>query len=109
MEVVAGIDLGGTGCRFVIYGEGRCVAARTNLTAQLAAGSEATRIVSLAETILAITPAGSRLKSVGLGATGPVDRVQGRDPQPRYAAGFLRVSSSVRVRGAPRRPGRCGQ
>ncbi len=88
MQVVAGIDLGGTGCRFVVYGAGQCVAATTMLTAQLAAGSEAMRITKLAETILALVPAGSQLIGVGLGASGPVDCVQGMIHNPDTLPGF---------------------
>jgi glucokinase len=88
MQVVAGIDLGGTGCRFVIHGDGQCLAATTVLTALLAEGSEATRVANLAETVLALVPVGSRLVGVGFGASGPVDCMQEVIHNPDTLPGF---------------------
>ncbi|MCB8881377.1 ROK family protein [Acidisoma cellulosilytica] len=88
MQVVAGVDLGGTGCRFVIYGDGQLLAATKTLTRQLAEGSEATRIANLARTIRAIVPSGAELAGVGLGASGPVDCVQGVIHNPDTLPGF---------------------
>ena len=100
MQVVAGIDLGGTGCRFVIHGDEQCLAATTMLTAQLAKGSEAARVANLVETVLALVPAGSRLMGVGLGASGPVDCLQGVIQNPDTLPGFsgFPIATALRQR-----------
>jgi glucokinase len=75
--VVAGIDLGGTGSRFVVYGREGVIGSTTVATAALGAGEWEQRLSRLGDTLLALVPAGSALLGVGVGASGPVDRATG--------------------------------
>jgi glucokinase len=101
MAIVAGIDLGGTGCRVVIQSDGTIIARTTALTAQLGEGSEAARVSRLADAVLALLPAGGSLTRVGFGASGPVDCVQGivRNPAtlPTFSGFPLAADLSARL------------
>lgn len=76
-EVFAGIDLGGTGTRLVIWGAGGVLAARTLATADLGAGEPEVRLTRLAHSVRDLLPARAVLAGVGIGASGPVDRAAG--------------------------------
>jgi len=69
----AGIDIGGTGLRLVLLEERREVAAVTVLTASFERFASAERPAQLARHINQLLPAGSRLLSLGIGASGPVN------------------------------------
>jgi len=88
MRLYAGIDMGGTGTRFLLYGQRRVLAQRTVPTAELAQGSRATKLARLAGIVQELLPAGSRLVSVGIGASGPVDTAKGVIRNPDTLAGF---------------------
>ncbi len=75
--VVAGIDLGGTGSRLVVYGRDGVTASTAMATAALGAGGEAQRLARLADVVRGLVPAGRALLGVGIGASGPVDRAAG--------------------------------
>jgi glucokinase len=75
--VVAGIDLGGTGSRFVIQGAAGLLAATTLQTAELGAGDAAARVARLGDLLEGLVPTGTRLAAIGIGATGPVDIATG--------------------------------
>ena len=77
MKVVAGIDLGGTGIRCVIYRDRQCIARARVATAEIGQGSRAARVSRLAETLLGLMPSDAKLAGVGIGASGPVDRDAG--------------------------------
>jgi glucokinase len=76
-ELYAGIDLGGTGSRFVTYRRGGVLDSVTMTTEALTVGSRAEKLSRLASTVASIVPAGSTLRGLGIGASGPVDRVRG--------------------------------
>ena len=72
--VVAGVDLGGTGSRFVICAEDAVIAQQSVATASFAAASTpAERLDGFARTIRALIPSDCSLAAVGIGASGPVD------------------------------------
>ncbi len=75
--VVAGIDLGGTGSRFVIYGRDGVIASTAVATAALGAGCEEQTLSRLVDMVRGLVPAGRVLLGVGIGASGPVDRAAG--------------------------------
>jgi glucokinase len=75
--VVAGIDLGGTGSRFIVYGQDGVIASTAVATAALGAGDLEQRLARLVDTLRSLVPAGRALLAVGIGASGPVDRATG--------------------------------
>jgi len=75
--VVAGIDLGGTGSRFVVYGREGVIAFTAVATAVLGAGDLEQRLSRLVDTLRDLVPAGRALLGAGIGASGPVDRATG--------------------------------
>jgi len=75
--VVAGIDLGGTGSRFVAYGRDGVIGSTAVATAALGAGDLEQRLARLVDTLRSLVPAGRALLAVGIGASGPVDRATG--------------------------------
>ena len=75
--VVAGIDLGGTGSRFVIYGRDGVIASAAMATAELGSGNQEQRLSRLADTVFGLAPPGSALLGIGIGASGPVNRAAG--------------------------------
>jgi glucokinase len=87
--VFAGIDLGGTGSRFVICGAGVICASQVWSTAELGAGDDTAKITRIAATLRALMAADTELAGIGIGATGPVDRVSGvvhnRDTLPWFS------------------------
>ena len=72
-RLVAGVDLGGTGCRFVTWADGRMMATRTYPTASFAGGDADSRLARMAGAIVDLVPDDDRLAAVGIGASGPVD------------------------------------
>jgi glucokinase len=76
-QVVAGVDLGGTGSRFIIQGPGGILRSLAMGTGVLGAGGIETRLDRFSMTIRDLLPADTRLIAVGIGATGPVDRDRG--------------------------------
>ena len=76
-EVVAGVDLGGTGSRFVILGPSGVLASDTIETATFTARDVEERLSRLAASVQGLVPACLTLKAVGVGASGPVDREAG--------------------------------
>lgn len=75
--VTAGIDLGGTGTRIVIRDESGTVHTRTLPTAQFSQLPQSQRSEALAFQVRDLTPAGTELVSLGIGASGPVDNDAG--------------------------------
>jgi glucokinase len=76
-KVFAGIDLGGTGTRLVVSGPEGILASTTLATRDLAAGDPEARLSRLTATIRELVPANRVLSGLGIGATGPVDRLEG--------------------------------
>lgn len=75
--VFAGIDLGGTGSRFVICEAGAVCATQVWSTAELGAGDDSARIARIADILRHLMPTNTKLAAIGIGATGPVDRAAG--------------------------------
>jgi glucokinase len=90
-EIFAGIDIGGTGTRFVAYGHDGLSAQITMATADLAVGDSDVKLSRLASNILKIVPADRKLVGVGIGASGPVDRDQGVIHNPDTLPGFTGI------------------
>lgn len=88
-SVVAGIDLGGTGSRFVICEAGAVCATEVRATAELGAGDDTARIARIEATLRGLMPPDTVLAAIGIGATGPVDRAAGvvhnRDTLPGFS------------------------
>ncbi len=72
-RLVAGVDLGGTGCRFVTWAGGQVVTSRTYPTASFACGGADARLARLVGAIVGSVANGDSLEAVGIGASGPVD------------------------------------
>jgi glucokinase len=87
-EVFAGIDLGGTGSRFVTYRRNRVLASITVTTKDLAGGGRDEKLARLANTVSRLVPPGSKLQGLGVGASGPVDRARGVVNNPDTLPGF---------------------
>jgi glucokinase len=90
-QIFAGIDIGGTGTRFVAYGHDGLSAQITMATADLAVGDSDVKLSRLASNILKIVPADTKLVGVGIGASGPVDRDQGVINNPDTLPGFTGI------------------
>jgi glucokinase len=101
MHVIGGVDLGGTGSRFVIQGPRGVIASATMATAELGAGETTARLDRLCKTIRGLLPHDTELISVGIGATGPVDRATGtvhnRDTLPWFSDLPLAASLQARL------------
>jgi glucokinase len=101
-KVFAGIDIGGTGTRFVSYGRDGVLAHSTAETADLARGDREAKLSRLVNTVTTLVPPGSKLQGLGVGASGPVDRNRGVVNNPDTLPGF----SGIRlVAGLQRRLG----
>ena len=87
-KAFAGIDVGGTGTRFVIRERGRVTGQLAIATADLAAGRRSERLSRLALSLASLVPRGSKLQGVGIGASGPVDIDRGVVNNPHTLAGF---------------------
>ena len=74
---LAGLDIGGTGTRIVIWRAGACLASSTVPTASFDEGSHDERSDRLAGMIAGLVPEGAILAAVGLGASGPMDTARG--------------------------------
>lgn len=72
-EVCAGLDIGGTAVRVVIWGQGRCLDVASVATADFAAGVPGERVERLAALVAGLVPGDARLAAVGIGASGPID------------------------------------
>lgn len=90
-ELFAGIDIGGTGTRFVTYRSDGLAAQMTMATADLSVGDSDVKLLRLASTILNLVPADSTLLGLGIGASGPVDRDQGVINNPDTLPGFTGI------------------
>jgi glucokinase len=90
-EIFAGIDIGGTGTRFVAYGNDGLTAQMTMATVDLAVGDSDTKLSRLAGNIVKLLPAEAKLLGVGVGASGPVDRDQGVINNPDTLPGFTGI------------------
>ncbi|MGC2029617.1 MAG: ROK family protein [Steroidobacteraceae bacterium] len=103
-EVFAGIDLGGTGSRFVTYARNRVLASITVTTEELAAGDRAEKLARVVNTVCRLVPSASKLQGLGVGASGPVDRIRGvvnnRDTLPGFS-GIRLVAGLQRRLGVP--------
>lgn len=76
-SVKAGVDLGGTGTRIIIQGEGSTLASKTLPTSEFSRVEQGKRAALLAECVRALIPDGMRLSCLGIGASGPVDTQAG--------------------------------
>lgn len=72
-DVCAGIDIGGTAVRVVIWGEGRVIDSLSVSTESFAAAPISERVERLAALISGLLSDRVRLVAVGIGASGPVD------------------------------------
>lgn len=73
----AGIDMGGTGTRIILLSGEKEVASETIPTAWFAALPQALRAKAVIDKICRLLPAGSHIRSVGIGASGPVNNSTG--------------------------------
>lgn len=69
----AGMDIGGTGTRIILLAGQREIASETVPTAWFATLPAWQRASALAEKVRQLVPAGQRLASLGIGASGPVN------------------------------------
>jgi glucokinase len=76
-SVIAGLDIGGTATRIVIWRDGVCLAARSVPTACFDDGSPDDRADRLAGMITGLLPEGAVLAAAGIGASGPMDIARG--------------------------------
>ncbi|MHB8721824.1 MAG: ROK family protein [Steroidobacteraceae bacterium] len=90
-EIFAGIDIGGTGTRFVSYGRDGVLAQVSAVTADLTIGDSAAKLSRLANTVSTLVPHGSKLQGLGVGASGPVDRPRGVVNNPDTLPGFTGI------------------
>lgn len=104
MQVHIGIDLGGTGSRFVAYGARAVVAQHAVTTAALCRGTRSDKLARLAACVRHVVPPTASLAGVGIGASGPVDPASGIIRNPDTLAGlsgFAIVSALERRLGVP--------
>ena len=71
--VVVGIDLGGTGTRFVVSDGASIISRSVNRSAEIGGDVPLTSVDSLATLIEALIPSNCELVGVGIGASGPLD------------------------------------
>ncbi|WP_292571525.1 ROK family protein [Mesorhizobium sp.] len=99
-DVFVGVDLGGTGSRFVARGPQGVIRTSVLKTAELGAGSRETRLERLVGTIHRLVPLGDTLAGIGIGATGPVDRgagvIHNFDTLPKFSE--IRLVAEVETR-----------
>ncbi|MDT7568741.1 MAG: glucokinase, partial [Pseudonocardiales bacterium] len=84
--VTVGVDLGGTGTRIVVLGADGT--ARRETSSPTAAGISPTRAAAELADSIAAAAAGFALRAVGIGASGPVDRlgvIRNPDTLPAYS------------------------
>jgi glucokinase len=74
---LAGLDIGGTATRIVIWRDGACLASRRVPTASFGEGSTDERCDRLAGMIADLVPEAAVLAAVGIGASGPMDIARG--------------------------------
>ncbi|MEU3294444.1 ROK family protein [Streptomyces longwoodensis] len=96
--IAVGIDMGGTATRLVALHQDRTVGQTTELTAELGAGTATERVERLVGRILDIVPPGHTLGSVGIGASGPVDPVDGEIHNPATLPAFSGIRLVERLR-----------
>lgn len=102
--VYAGVDIGGTGIRVVIWGDGRSLESLSVPTASVSTGAPLERVARLAALIRGLLPAGARLAAVGVGASGPVDVGRGvieNDYTLSAFSGFPIVAALEGILGCP--------
>ncbi|WP_455818255.1 ROK family protein [Pseudomonas cerasi] len=73
LSLQAGLDIGGTGTRIILLAGQREIASETLPTAWFATLPAWQRASALAEKVRQLVPAGQRLASLGIGASGPVN------------------------------------
>ncbi|MGR2857435.1 ROK family protein [Erwinia sp. 1181_3] len=73
LSLQAGMDIGGTGTRIILLAGQREIASETVPTAWFATLPAWQRASALAEKVRQLVPAGQRLASLGIGASGPVN------------------------------------
>lgn len=73
LALQAGMDIGGTGTRIILLAGQREIASETVPTAWFATLPAWQRASALAEKVRQLVPAGQRLASLGIGASGPVN------------------------------------
>ena len=71
--VVVGIDLGGTGTRFVVSDGASIISRSVYISAEIGGDVPLTSVDSLATLIEALIPSNCELVGVGIGASGPLD------------------------------------
>lgn len=103
-SVVIGIDIGGTGTRFVARSAGRVVGESVRSTVELAAGAIPERITRVLDDIALLVPAGHALAAVGIGATGPVDPATGEIDNVATLPGFSGIGLVRELTGRLARP-----
>jgi len=75
--IIAGLDIGGTATRIVIWHDGAALASRSVPTACFDDGSPDQRMDRLAGMITGLLPEGAVLAAAGIGASGPMDIARG--------------------------------
>lgn len=72
-RVCAGLDLGGTASRIIIWRDGACLASSSFLTRLFDEGNPEEKVGRLADMITSLLPNDAELVAVGIGASGPMD------------------------------------
>lgn len=100
----AGMDIGGTGTRIILLAGQREIASDTIPTAWFATLPAWQRASALAEKVRQLVPAGQRLSSLGIGASGPVNMnneiIENEDTLACFS-GFPLVSQLRELLGVP--------
>ncbi len=76
-QVTVGVDLGGTGSRFVVCSTGRTLGQTGVPTRELGSGPVEERVNRFAATLVRLVPEGCQLVGVGIGASGPIEMPSG--------------------------------
>lgn len=104
LSLQAGMDIGGTGTRIILLAGQREVASETVPTAWFATLPAWQRASALAEKVRQLVPAGQRLASLGIGASGPVNMnneiIENEDTLACFS-GFPLVSQLRELLGVP--------
>lgn len=104
LSLQAGMDIGGTGTRIILLAGQREIASETVPTAWFATLPAWQRASALAEKVRQLVPAGQRLASLGIGASGPVNMnneiIENEDTLACFS-GFPLVSQLRELLGVP--------